>query len=515
MDVARSERAGVVPAPTAVWRARRVIVFGLDAVSWDVVDRVALAMPTLDRLRREGSVGVLESTLPPITPVAWTSMVTGVSPGRHGIYEFVRRSDAGWRPVTRLDVRAPALDEWLERHGRRSILVNLPVSHPGRSGAIRLQDFLSPNPEPVDPPSLKERSAALAAYQPFYAPGAIADRSVDEMVAEVRDLEARRLAAARYLLTTQPWQFLFYGVTGTDHLQHRALDQILGPDPVPETILAAYREVDRALGTIVDAMREGDLLIVASDHGSAVLRREFLVNEWLVAQGLARWRVAMPARAPALAAVRRAAFALGLDRMGRGLRRRLGLRLGAAGGGPLAQVDEARSAAYMPAAFAWPALYVPGADVAGLAARLRALCDPRTGEAVFSEVLTAAEAYPGERVEGAPDLVLLPAPGFAVHPGRGGAQFRDVLKNHHKRDGIVLLYAGHRLDLPRDLGRRRVEDVAPTVLSAFGLPVPASMEGVSILPSRPADDVRRAVRDVLRGLGRADGPWPTASTRGG
>ena len=197
------------PAPVATWQARRVVVFGLDAVSWDVVDRVADAMPTLTRLRREGHVGVLRSTLPPITPVAWTSMVTGMTPGHHGIYEFVHRTEAGWRPVTRRQNRARALDELLERHGRRSILVNLPVSSPGRSGAIRLQDFLSADPEPVEPASLKALSPDIAAYRPFYAPGAIAEKSVEAMVDEVTDLEAGRLRAARVLLRTQPWQFLF------------------------------------------------------------------------------------------------------------------------------------------------------------------------------------------------------------------------------------------------------------------------------------------------------------------
>ncbi len=496
------------------WQARRVMIFGLDAVSWDVVDRVAKAMPTLSRLRREGHVGVLRSTLPPITPVAWTSMVTGMSPGHHGVYEFVHRTDAGWRPVTRRQNRARDLDEMLERHGRRSILVNLPVSHPGRSRAVRLQDFLSPDPEPVEPVELKALSPDIAAYRPFYAAGPIAAKSVEEMVADVSDLERGRLKAARVLMRTQPWQFLFYGVTGTDHLQHRALDRILGDGPVPAVVLDFYRQVDDALAFMLSQMRETDLLIVASDHGSAVMRRELLLNEWLVSQGLAHWRAAAApasgsaARPPlarkALLTAKRLAFALGLDRSTAGLRRRLGLRV-RLGGGPLAEVDEARSRAYMPTAFAWPALYAPGVDHAELTQRLRALVDPATGTPVFETVLTADEAYPAGRVEGAPDIVLMPSPGMSVHPGRAGVVFRDVQKNHHKRDGIVLLYGGRRLPAARDLGARAIEDVAPTVLAAMGLEVPEGLDGRSILPVRPADAARRAVRAALRGLVAAGG----------
>jgi|GEM_PF-3571794 len=497
------------PVARAEWQARRVVIFGVDAVSWDVVDRVAAVMPNLTRLRHEGHVGVLRSTLPPITPVAWTSMVTGMAPGHHGIYEFLHRTEAGWRPVTRRQTRAATLDEILEHHGRSSILVNLPVSSPGRSGAIRLQDFLSADPEPVVPHHLKDASPALAAYRPFYAAGAIADKSVEEMVAEVSDLEARRLAATEYLLGSQPWHFLFYGVTGTDHLQHRALHEILGEGPVPGPILRFYRLVDDALGRVMEHLREGDLLIVASDHGSAVMHREFLLNEWLAAEGYASWRAsaggeaARPGASPRTAVrslarlLKRVAFATGMDRRTAGLRRRLGIRV-RLGGGPVAEVDEARSRAYMPAGFAWPALFTPGADATALAQRLRALTDPKTGAPVFESVLTADEAYPGERQPGAPDLVLMPAPGMSVHPGRAGHVFRDVTKNHHKRDGIVLVYGGRGLDLPADLGVRAVEDVAPTVLGAFGLPAPAGMDGQSILPGRPGDAVRRAVRSALR-----------------
>lgn len=503
------------PAAAAV-RAQRVVVFGLDAVSWDVVDRVEAAMPTLARLRREGAVGTLLSTLPPITPVAWTSMVTGVGPGRHGVYEFVHRTERGWRPVTRREVRSAALDEILERHGMPSILVNLPVSHPGRSRAVRLQDFLSPDPEVVYPAELRQRAPEIAAYRPFYAPGAIADRSVEEAAAEVLDLERRRLAAALYLLRHEPWRFVFYGVTGTDHLQHRALDLILGPGPVPEAVLAVYREVDRALAAVLDEMRPGDLLVVASDHGSAVMRREFFLNEWLVRQGLARWRQA-PAGAASgrgggmAAAVRRAAFALGLDRRTAAIRRRLGLRLNL-GGGPLAAVDEEGSAAYMPASFAWPALYAPGADPRQLADRLAEVRDPETGEKVFALARTGEEVYGPDRAPGAPDVVLLPAPGMAVHPGRGGVLVRAAHKNHHKREGILLLYGARPAGLGRDLGERAVEDVAPTVLAALGIGVPEEMEGSALFPPPPDEAARRAVRSALARLGL--GARPTRAREG-
>lgn len=491
--------------------AGRVVIFGLDSMSWDIVDRVSEAMPVLTRLRREGASGTLVSTLPPITPVAWTSLVTGMGPGRHGIYEFVHRSssgDRGWRPVTRRQVRALGLDERLEAAGRKSVLVNLPVSHPSRSGAIRLQDFLSPDPSPVDPPELLDRFPVIREYRPFYSTGPIAEKSVAQMVSEVSDLEERRFAATKAILTDRPWQYLFYGVTGTDHLHHRALHEILGVQTVSHEILSFYRQVDATLGWVTDQLGPDDLLIVASDHGSAVLTREFYLNSFLAEAGLAEWKTdasqgqgsegaAVSRRQSAVRAAREMAFRLGLDARTRTLRQRLGIR----GGGSAAQVrvDEAKSRAYMPGPFAWPAVFVNGTatDVESVREKLRGIVDPATGLHVFASVLTAEEAYGTDRAPGSPDLVLLPAPGVSVHSGRSSSLFRTVTKNHHKREGMILLYGGQASELPRTLGERPLEDVAATVLDAFGLPVPDAMEGRSVLPARPERQVREAVRVAL------------------
>ena len=48
-------------------------------------------LPNLDRLRREGDFKPLATTIPPQSPVAWSSVITGLDPGGHGIYDFVHR----------------------------------------------------------------------------------------------------------------------------------------------------------------------------------------------------------------------------------------------------------------------------------------------------------------------------------------------------------------------------------------------------------------------------------------
>ena len=76
---------------------KRVIVLGVDGMDPRFVERHWESLPNLDRLRRQGEFKPLATTIPPQSPVAWSTVTTGLDPGGHGIYDFVHRD-----PFTRL-----------------------------------------------------------------------------------------------------------------------------------------------------------------------------------------------------------------------------------------------------------------------------------------------------------------------------------------------------------------------------------------------------------------------------
>ena len=71
-------------------RLSRLLVFGLDGGDYALIcDLIAQGrMPTVARLAREGTFGPLESTVPAVTPTAWSTFLTGLNPGGHGIFNF-------------------------------------------------------------------------------------------------------------------------------------------------------------------------------------------------------------------------------------------------------------------------------------------------------------------------------------------------------------------------------------------------------------------------------------------
>jgi len=79
---------------------RKVIVIGLDGLEPGIVEPMLAAgeLPNLARLRGTGGYGRVRTTVPAQTPVAWSSFATGVNPGGHGIYDFLRRDPATYLP---------------------------------------------------------------------------------------------------------------------------------------------------------------------------------------------------------------------------------------------------------------------------------------------------------------------------------------------------------------------------------------------------------------------------------
>ena len=109
---------------------------------------------------------------------------------------------------------------------------------------------------------------------------------------------------------------------------------------------------------------------------------------------------------------------------------------------------------------------------------LLATADPLTGEKVLERVLTREEAFPGARMESAPDLTLVMRDRSFLSVLRADAylkQRRAPYGTHHP-DGIFIANGPH-LRNGETLDAFSIINVAPTVLYSLGLPVPTDMEG--------------------------------------
>ncbi len=98
----------------------RVVVLGLDGLDPERVRRLISAgrLPNLKRLAEEGTFTELRTTLPPISPVAWSSFQTGVNPGKHCIFDFLNRDLRTYLPeLSSVKIVEKTAGGWLSRFG--------------------------------------------------------------------------------------------------------------------------------------------------------------------------------------------------------------------------------------------------------------------------------------------------------------------------------------------------------------------------------------------------------------
>ncbi len=113
-----------------IWRRRRaaglrgripqVVVVGLDGFDPDRMQRLFTEgrLPHLQRLAETGTFSTLQTTLPPISPVAWSSFQTGVNPGKHNIFDFLNRDLRTYLPeLSSVRTVSTAGKPWWKRFG--------------------------------------------------------------------------------------------------------------------------------------------------------------------------------------------------------------------------------------------------------------------------------------------------------------------------------------------------------------------------------------------------------------
>jgi predicted AlkP superfamily phosphohydrolase/phosphomutase len=137
---------------------RRVIVIGLDGLDPKLAERMIAEgqLPNLAALASSGTFQRLATTHPPLSPVAWSSFMTGVHPARHGIFDFLARDTRSYlpflsssaiepgrralpigkfqiplgRPRIRLFRKAPPFWKILGDHGVFCSVIRVPVTFP-------------------------------------------------------------------------------------------------------------------------------------------------------------------------------------------------------------------------------------------------------------------------------------------------------------------------------------------------------------------------------------------------
>lgn len=499
---------------------QRILIVGWDGGTWRVFRPLAEKglMPRLKDLMDRGSFGTMTSTIPPITPPAWTTLLTGLKPERHGIFGFLegvlnadsrREVRERSRPVSSLSVRQKSLVDILGEAGRRSMLINVPMTWPPRPlKGIMVTGMLTPPSagQFTWPPELKDELIDYAID--IIRADTIEERStamevLDEATYVKRCKETLRNRKENILRLGRkhPWDFALVIFTATDRIFHRFWPEALtlaesgGPSTETEKLLLDFFvELDTSLGEVLDAFGEGVTMLV-SDHGFAQrAEHSVFVDLYLKEKGFLVPRRGAPGRSfrRALRGFARRSLEKLLPPM---LVTRLRVKVDDRQTRLLRSLDATRSVACF-AGFdgaSYGAVKLLEAATVGLSAEQRSalmdrICmslkemrDPGTDEFVLVDARRTDEVFEEAVVDFLPEIVLEFREGYTGRTDPDATELlgpspRDCPIGAHHIDGMFVLGG----DPARKVGGEptlHLADIAPTVLYLAGLPVPSSMQG--------------------------------------
>lgn len=279
----------------------RVLVIGLDSLSPDLVERWLPDLPNIQRLMQNGIHGPLQSIVQPITPAAWTAMITGRDPSHFGFTDFTYRVGASYtdfRLVHSRAIKIPTLYTMLAAAGRRVCAVGVPVSYPPVAipQGVSVSCFMAPSLSKgiVHPPDLQAQLLAHTS-SPYILDASTSEETDfdrDDLLARIREMDRQRFDIAGCLIDAQPWDLMFMVAMGPDRTGHyfmRYLDPQHGrydPDPrYRDAIRDQYRYCDERIGELVRRAGPDTAVIVVSDHGIQRLDGKVNLNDWLLHNG--------------------------------------------------------------------------------------------------------------------------------------------------------------------------------------------------------------------------------------
>ena len=485
--------------------ARKVLVIGVDGGSWSIFDPLMQKgiMPGLKEMVQDGIRGILQSTVPPITPVAWASFQTGVNPGKHGVFGFVKYYVQNNRIeiINSRSLKTETIWEYLSKQGKNVASINVPLTYPPRRiNGCMIGGMFTPSVESdfIHPRDLRgEIIRNIGGYllpetSNNYRPFEDFQSTIKYLIELVRN----RTAVALYLLNRRQWDLFMVHFQATDFLQHpfwgyMKEDHALFNREKADCIAEFYKELDKALVEIMRNEGEETITIVMSDHGFRSNDKIFYLNSWLFRNNLFfpsksnLFQKLIDIGIPILRKIDRYNY---LARISPGTR--IKREISRIMERDSLDFDVLRTVAYGEKTSAYGMIRlncdkdVYQRERNSLIDKLAKLKDPETNEKIIDAVFTKEDLYKGEMIELAPDLIIRLKEGYTISTikfekrkiFRKTEPGKDLHIGTHDENGMFVFHGG-AITKKKQLVKASIVDLYPTILYALRVPIPGYIDG--------------------------------------
>jgi predicted AlkP superfamily phosphohydrolase/phosphomutase len=276
---------------------QKILLIGYDGISPSKLKRYIQSgeTPTFAKITKEGTSGTLTTTIPPISAPAWSSINTGLSPGNHGVFDFITRDYENPENDNKIhdsrSLRGKTLWDILSKIGTKSIVINVPLTYPPYPiNGILISGFPSPKNKLVASPKTLEKRLRKE-YPEYKIDIDIPSQDYNKIekksfLDEAFKIMEEKTRLALELLTTHEWDLFYIVYTITDRVQH----MFWAYDEDPENkwnnhysgeIKKLYKTIDNITEKYLDTIDNETSVIILSDHGFETIHTRFNILNWM------------------------------------------------------------------------------------------------------------------------------------------------------------------------------------------------------------------------------------------
>jgi len=485
----------------------RVAVCGLDGLSWDYLNKIS-NYPSAQLLRyitKKSTRAVLEAEFPPVTLPSWTSILTGVNPGKHGIFAFdiVDLKSLRQRIYNAMDLMHPRIHEMLAFKNVKSVMINPIPSYPiipVKNAYIISHMFMAG--KTLFHPTSMEKFAQLLPKPPL-------PRRSNTFLTEYTNILESYVTLIENMIDLLDWKLFWINLTFPDEILHIFPEMLHKRIPYEDKML---NHIDKIIKTLLE---NADALFIVSDHGFSQYKYAISINDILLKLGVAKastgksyfldFHNLLSGEEIRPAELKIAKLSLPLLRILYSSKlyslrwkflkpaymylpntlKRLLL--------PTLYIDPSRSDAFMSSASSC-GVYLRNESIKDmLISKIRKIRG-------ILWVKERSEIYSGPYINRAPHILISPDynRGFSIAGSKiyGQIIIRKDSCNHHP-DGVFLCYSKHNHVLAQSVKRIKATMVTPIIMAIMNVPISASTDNISHLKSIIPDEYAQTSKEYL------------------
>ncbi len=268
---------------------KRLFIFGIDGTPYRLMKEYSDKgiMPNFKKLREQYSIFCkMKSSIPDISSVSWSTIISGKNPGEHGVYGFIdlipETYDLTFPNFATMKEKA----YWQRDDKKKHVIINIPSTYPAKPmNGYHVSGFVSLDLDKATFPGKFLGELKTANYRIDVDSG-LGHTDKGLFIKDLFETLDIRTKIGLQVWAEIDWDTFFFVVTGSDRIGHFLFKAFEDENhKYHEQFKEYFRKIDESLGKFLEKLNPEDSIILLSDHGMEKIKKQVYVNVYLQQEG--------------------------------------------------------------------------------------------------------------------------------------------------------------------------------------------------------------------------------------